>query len=44
MYNEEFELYRQSCYEIARKKEVEGEGINSVTGEKIKFITRQTGF
>ena len=23
---------------------VEGEGINSVTGEKIKFITRQTGF
>lgn len=50
MYNEEFELYRQYCYEIARKKEVdfvchvEGEGINSVTGEKIKFITRQTGF
>ena len=23
MYNEEFELYRQSCYEIARKKERE---------------------
>ena len=23
MYNEEFEVYRQSCYEIARKKERE---------------------
>ena len=23
MYNEEFELYRQFCYEIARKKERE---------------------
>ena len=23
---------------------VEGEGINSVTDEKIKFITKQTGF
>ena len=23
MYNEEFEFYRQSCYEIARKKEKE---------------------